>query len=429
MKKVLIITYYWPPSGGGGVQRWLKMSAYMKQFGCEPIIYTPENPAFNVKDPSLMKDVMPDIRVIKTPIFEPIDVFFKMFKMVGKKAPEQKDLLSTRNDSFFQRAATWVRGNWFVPDARITWVRPSVRFLKKFIEEENIEHIITTGPPHSMHLIGLRLKKKFPHLQWIVDFRDPWSEWDLWDSLKTGQNARKKHRALESEVLTKSDLAVSISKFHVDRLIALGAKRCELVANGFDPRDFDHVPRQTTEKFVIRHLGSIDELRDPRPFMQAMSELISEKKIDGLKISIEFIGPVNESFKSFVQENDHLKNITLFKPAVPHSQVVQLYRSSSLLLLILAHTDIAAGNTPGKMYEYMASGTPILGIGPEDGDAAEILNDTQCGKIIDRSKKDAMKEMIHEHYDGYIAGKDMLTTGASPFSRKALTEKFCQFIR
>jgi glycosyltransferase involved in cell wall biosynthesis len=280
-----------------------------------------------------------------------------------------------------------------------------------------------------MHLIGLRLKKKFPKMQWIVDFRDPWSEWDLWDSLKTGERARKKHRALELEVLTQSDLAVSISKFHVDRLIALGAKRCELVANGYDPRDFDHVQRVSTEKFVVRHLGSIDELRDPRPFMQALNELILEKKMDGHKISIEFIGPVNESFKSFVQENRELKTITHFGPAVPHSQVVQLYRSSSLLLLILAHTDIAAGNTPGKMYEYMASGTPIFGIGPEDGDAAEILNDTQCGKIIDRSQKDAMKAMLHEHYQAFITGKSMLTTGASPFSRKTLTEKFCQFIR
>ncbi|MFM2000144.1 MAG: hypothetical protein RL204_2091 [Bacteroidota bacterium] len=337
-------------------------------------------------------------------------------------------MLSTRNNSLFQRGSTWIRGNVFLPDPRVTWVRPSVRFLKKFIKEENIETIITTGPPHSMHLIGLKLKKQNPKLNWIVDFRDPWSEWDLWDSLKTGPRARQKNVRMEHEVLTKADLAVSISKYHVDRLIALGAPKCELIPNGFDPRDFQNIQRKLTDKFVIRHLGSIDELRDPRPFMNAVSQLISENKITGSDLQIEFIGPVNDILKDHISSHNELSSITSFHPAVPHSAVVHLYTTSTLLLLILAHTDIAAGNTPGKMYEYMASGTPILGIGPEDGDAAEILSNTQSGHIIDRTHIDQMKSMILEHYISWKNKELRTTPGAPEFSRKALTKRMCELL-
>lgn len=424
MKRALIITYYWPPSGGGGVQRWLKMSAYMKKAGWEPIIYTPENPAFDVKDNSLLNDVPQDITVLKTPIKEPIELFQSFFRVMGKKPPQQKDLISDRNSSLFQRAATFVRGNFFIPDPRITWVKPSVKFLSKFLKENHIDAIITTGPPHSMHLIGKRLKQQFPNVKWVADFRDPWSEWDLLDALKTKQRAKSIHRRLEHEVLTQADLVVSISPYHVNRLIALGAKRCELVNNGYDARDFEGVVKSVTEKFVIRHLGSIDELRDPKPFLAVVKTLVEEGFIAKEKIAIEFIGPVNNAFRMSIEFDQVLNTITTFKPAVAHSEVTKLYASSTLLLLILAHTDIAAGNMPGKMYEYMASGTPILGIGPPDGDAAALIRKTNSGAVISRENEHAMKHMIQRHYLLWERGEMITTEQAPDYSREALTKKF-----
>lgn len=428
MKKVLIISYYWPPSGGGGVQRWLKMSAYLKSNGWEPIIYTPENPAFDVKDPSLLKDVPQDITVLKTKIFEPIEVFQKAFKLMGKPAPKQKDLLSDRNASLFQRASTYVRGNYFIPDPRVTWVRPSFQFLKKYLKENKIDAVISTGPPHSMHLIAQKIKKAFPEIKWVVDFRDPWSEWDLLDMLKTKTRAREYHRRLERAVLEQADLTISISPYHVDRLIHLGAKRCELVNNGYDTRDFANATKKETDQFIIRHLGSIDDLRDPRPMMHALKKIISENKIEIHNIRVEFIGPVNNAFSEFVEQDEALSQITSFHPAVPHSEVVGLYTSCTLLLLILAHTEIAAGNMPGKMYEYMASGTPILGIGPEDGDAAELIHKTQSGQIIDRAHSAQMGELIVTHYNDWKNGKMIITEKAPDYSREALTKKFCQLL-
>lgn len=427
MKRALIITYYWPPSGGGGVQRWLKMSAFMRKYGWEPVIYTPENPAFDVKDNSLMADVDPSIEIIKTKIFEPIEVFQSAFKLIGKKPPQQKDFISDRNSSIFQRFATYVRGNYFIPDPRVTWVAPSVRFLRNYLKNHPVDVIITTGPPHSMHLIGLHLKKKFPGISWVSDFRDPWSEWDLLDVLKTKKGARKKHQELEKKVLQLSDLVVSISPYHVDRLIALGAKKCHLVNNGYDARDFEATSKQRTDYFLIRHLGSVDELRDPRPFVLALDYLLDQKKIERDDLKMEFIGPVNNAFRDFIKEKK-LDDIISFHPAVPHSSVVKLYRSSTLLLLILAHSEIAIGNMPGKMYEYMASGTPILGIGPENGDAASLIHSTSSGKVMERSDQKAMEEMLLNHYLAWKSNTMYTTLGAPDYSREALTEKMCKLL-
>lgn len=400
----------------------------MKKYGWEPVIYTPENPAFDVKDPSLLRDVPQDITVLKHKISEPIEVFQSAFRVLGKKPPQQKDLISDRNASFFQRAATYIRGNYFIPDPRITWVKPSVKYLLPYLDQNPADVIITTGPPHSMHLIGQEIKKEKPEIFWVADFRDPWSEWDLLDMLKTGKSAKAKHKKMEASVLRNADLVVSISPYHVGRLKALGAKRCELVNNGYDARDFETAEKIKTGRFVIRHLGSIDDLRDPRPFMSAVQTLMRGGEIGTAEIAIEFIGPVNNAFKEFVQADPDLASVTSFHPAVPHSEVVSLYGSSTLLLLILAHTDIAAGNMPGKMYEYMASGTPVLGIGPENGDAAALIRQTGSGEIIDRDNINAMSRMIREHFHRW-KNNEMIITGKAPeYSRDALTGKFCSLL-
>jgi hypothetical protein len=202
VKKVLIIAYYWPPSGGSGVQRWLKFVKYLPGFGWEPYVFTPENPSYAVKDESLLKDVPPEAEVIKFPIWEPYGAFSKVSSAVGdKKTAEQPTLAYGKDKSFFQKLTTWIRGNFFIPDPRVFWVRPSVKFLTDFLRDNDIKTIITTGPPHSIHLIGYRLKKKNPSLKWIADFRDPWSEWGLLDSLSLGKFARSIHTRMESNVL------------------------------------------------------------------------------------------------------------------------------------------------------------------------------------------------------------------------------------
>jgi glycosyltransferase involved in cell wall biosynthesis len=422
-KKVLIVTYYWPPSGGSGVQRWLKFVKYLDQAGWETFILTPENPSFSVSDPSLSRDVPANAEVLRLPIWEPYDAFFKLSGLFGKKKPGAMDLIATGKKSLFQRISGWVRGNFFIPDPRIFWVNPAVTFLNEFVKDNQIDKVITTGPPHSIHLIGLKLKKKNPGLKWIADFRDPWSEWDLLDTLSLTGYSRNKHKSLEKQVLQKADRVITIAPYHVKRFEASGGRKVDLITNGFDTDDFAQVKKVRTEKFTIRHTGVVDELRDPRPFMLALKAVVEKTSAMKDQVTVEFIGNVNSSFKEFVKRDPLLALITKFTPTIPHKDLLQLYGQTDLLLLVLAHTALAPGNLPGKFFEYLASGIPIVAIGPVDGDAADVLTKSTAGDIFSRQDETGMTEMLHKHYDLWTKGGAPSTTDASMFTRKKLTDQ------
>ncbi|HMJ67462.1 MAG TPA: glycosyltransferase family 4 protein [Cyclobacteriaceae bacterium] len=422
-KKVLIVTYYWPPSGGSGVQRWLKFVKYLDKAGWETFILTPDNPSFSVSDPSLSRDVPANAEVLRLPIWEPYDAFFKLSGLLGKKKPLASDLIATGKKSMFQRISGWVRGNFFIPDPRIFWIKPAVTFLNEFVKSNQIDKIITTGPPHSIHLIGLRLKKKNPGLKWIADFRDPWSEWDLLDTLSLTDYARNKHKSLEKQVLQKADRVITIAPYHVKRFESSGGRKVDLVTNGFDTDDFEQVKKVVTKKFTIRHTGIVDELRDPRPFMLALKSVVEKNSAMKDQVAVEFIGNVNSSFREFVKNDAVLAHITKFTPTIPHKDLLQLYGQTDLLLLVLAHTALAPGNLPGKLFEYLASGIPVVAIGPVDGDAADLLMKSTAGDIFSREDETGMKQMLHKHYDLWTKGGAPSTTDASMFTRKKLTDQ------
>lgn len=422
-KKVLIITYYWPPSGGSGVQRWLKFVKYLVRAGWEPYVFTPENPSFTIEDNSLQKDVPDSVEVIRFPIWEPYQLFFKFSSLLGNKTVQQADFISTGKKTFFQTVSSWIRGNFFIPDARVFWVKPSVEYLLDFIVRNQIEKIVTTGPPHSIHLIGLRLKKINPALSWIADFRDPWSEWDLLDTLALTSIARKRHVVLERKVLTIADRVITIAPYHVVRLEALSGRKVDLITNGFDEDDFKENRYSSTHKFTIRHVGIVDELRDPRPVMMAIKDICINDADFLNHVLIEFIGKVNTSFKDFIGEDEHLSQITTFIDQIPHEQLLKLYGTTDLQLLVLAHTSIAPGNLPGKFFEYLASGRPILGIGPETGDAAQILQQTQAGIIKERNDKTGIKSELIKYYHRWKNEEVRVTGNIHLYSRQQLTQK------
>jgi glycosyltransferase involved in cell wall biosynthesis len=422
-KKVLIITYYWPPSGGSGVQRWLKFVKYLDKAGWDTFVLTPENPSFSVSDPSLSRDVPATTEVLHLPIWEPYNLFFRISGLFGKKGPAASDLISTGKKSFFQRISGWTRGNFFIPDPRVFWVRPATTFLHEFIKSNQIDKIVTTGPPHSIHLIGLKLKKKNPGLKWVADFRDPWSEWDLLDTLSLTNFARKRHRALERNVLQTADRVVTIAPYHVQRLETLGGRKVDLITNGFDTEDFEKVAKVRTAKFTIRHTGIVDELRDPRPFMLALKSVVEANAGMKDEVIVEFIGNVNSAFKEFVKNDQVLSSITRFTPTIPHNDLLQLYGQTDLLLLVLAHTALAPGNLPGKIFEYLASGVSIVGIGPVEGDASDILKKSGAGEIFERTDKEKMKAMLQKHYQLWQRGVVVSNTDATPFTRKGLTDQ------
>jgi glycosyltransferase involved in cell wall biosynthesis len=425
-KKVLIIAYYWPPSGGSGVQRWLKFVKYLPQWGWQPFVFTPENPSFTIRDESLLKDIPIEAEVIRFPIWEPYESFFKLSGVFGKKS-RPAELVTTKNKSLFQRISTFIRANFLIPDPRVFWVRPSVKFLHDFLLENEIRTIITTGPPHSIHLIGHRLKKKDRSLRWLADFRDPWSEWGLLDSLNVSPLARSLHRKLERKVLESADRIITITPFYVRKFEALAQRKVVLLTNGYDEDDFKSLVVVPTEKFVIRHVGIINERCDPRPFMEVIETLIREDADFASWLHVDYVGEVHSRIKEFVLASSALNARTTFTPSVPHDKLIAMYGKSSLLLLVLTGYKDAEGYLPGKLFEYLATGLPILGIGPEQGDAAALLSSTGAGEMLGDMNKEQIKIKVKEYFIAWKNGSTPLQhRNVSKYSRKNITKELTE---
>lgn len=422
-KRVLIITYYWPPSGGSGVQRWLKFVKYLVRSGWEPYVFTPENPSFTIQDTSLQQDVPKSVEVIRFPIWEPYQVFTKISSFLGRKNLQQTDYITSGKKSLFQKVSSWIRGNMFIPDARIFWVKPSVEYLIDFVQRHDIHRIITTGPPHSVHLIGLRLKKLNPALRWVADFRDPWSEWDLLDAFSLSAWARKRHVRLEHSVLTRADRVITIAPFHVSRFEILGGRPVDLITNGFDEEDFMAVKPIRTTRFTIRHMGMVDALRNPKPFLLVLKSMCTDDRELAKQIKIEFIGKVNSEFREFINQDSLLSSITEFLDHLPHDHLLNLYGSTDLQLLVLAQTQLAPGNLPGKFFEYLASGKPILALGPCDGDAAQILAETQAGTINEPNDEVGIRRNLLQYYNQWKNQLPASGRKVEVYSRRVLTDK------
>lgn len=429
-KKVLIITYYWPPSGGSGVQRWLKFVKYLPGLGWTPYVFTPENPAFDIRDESLAANIPAQARVIRFPIWEPYDAFFKLSSLLGnKKSAKPTDLVSGKKMSTFQKVSTWIRGNLLIPDPRVFWVRPSVKFLDDFLREKQITTIVTTGPPHSMHLIGYRLKKKNPALRWIADFRDPWSEWGLLESLKVGPRALNQHRKWEARVLKLADIVTTITPFYVRRFEALSGRPVNLLTNGYDEDDFATLTIRRPDKFVIRHAGIVNEKCDPRPFMRAVEAMAKKDPDFGAQVVVDFVGEVHPQFRAFVMASEILSAITVFTPSVPHKVLIGKYGDAALLLLVLTGYKDAEGYMPGKLFEYLATGLPIIATGPEDGDAAHLLNETGAGDMIDGDRGEALQATVAFHYAQWKnATASRKEHSGTDYSRREITKKLTELL-
>jgi glycosyltransferase involved in cell wall biosynthesis len=416
--KVLIVTYYWPPSGGSGVQRWLKFVKYLPSFGITPYVFTPQNPSFDLRDESLVKDIPPEAKVIRFPIWEP-------FGGLGKTHRSE-----SKQKSFSKKITIWLRGNLIYPDPRIFWVRPSVKFLNDFLKENNINTIITTGPPHSIHLIGKRLKKKNPRLKWVADFRDPWSEWGVLLSFYPSLLARSIHRRMERKVLCGADRVLTITPFYNKQLAKLSGRKINLIPNGFDESDFDGLQVQRTEKFTIRHVGLVNLACNPIPFMNAMKELIEESSLSLSHVEIIFTGQVNMDFMEFVKRDECLSKITVFQPHIQHSDLIKLYGDSFILLLILTGYKDGEGFLPGKLFEYLATGLPILATGPIPSDADDLIRDLNAGNMIASHDKVGLKKVVLTHYENWKMGQiNNNKHPANAYSRKQLTLQLAEILK
>jgi len=397
--RVLIITYYWPPSGGAGVQRWLKFAKYLPDFGWQPIIYTPDNGEVPVTDESLDKDISPETIVIRKKIWEPYD-WYKKF--VGQKKDEKINvgfLSEQEKPKIIEKISVWIRGNFFIPDARKFWIRPSTKFLSKYLSKHKVDAIISTGPPHSMHLIALKLQERFK-IPWIADFRDPWTNIDFYGDLMLTKRSDRKHHKLEKSVLQNADCVLTVGKTLGDELKQLGAKKVEVITNGFDMLDFQDNEVELDKKFSIVHIGSLPKSRNPISLWKVLSKLVDKNTEFRNDLVIKLVGKcdfqVNQSIFDFGLSN-YVKRVDY----VAHSTLGDIQKSAQVLLLVINNTQNAKGILTGKFFEYLAAKRPILAIGPVDGDVAAILDETNSGVIVDFNDFWGLENVLKSYYKKY----------------------------
>lgn len=423
MKKVLIITYYWPPAGGPGVQRWLKFVKYFREFGVEPIVYVPENPNYPLVDDSFVSDIPSDIEIIKFPIKEP----YGLAKLFSKKKTKQisSGIISAKKTSIIEKLMLYVRGNFFIPDARIGWVKPSVKFLSDYISKNSIDAIITTGPPHSLHLIGLELKRQI-NLKWIADFRDPWTTIHYHKSLRLNSNSQRKHKELESLVLNTADRIVVTSFTTKKEFEQIARTPIEVITNGYD--FVPEVNKRIDEYFSISHIGSLLSERNPEILWSVLKSISEENISFRNDLKLKFAGAVSDEVKESLQENNLLSN-TIFKGYVSHNEAIELQTSSQVLLLVEIDSDETRAIIPGKLFEYLVAKRPIIALGPKGSDIQNIIKETNSGEFFDYSKKNELKTKILAYYHAYKNGDlFVIPHEINQYSRRELTKKMAGVI-
>jgi len=427
MKKVLIIAYYWPPTGGAGVQRWLKFVKYLPEFGWEPIVYTPSNPESPAIDEGLLKDIREGTRVIRRPIWEP----YQLYRIFTRKGEDEKvssgfasEVESNKTREYI---ANFIRSNFFIPDARRFWIRPSIRHLSKYLKENPVDAIVSTGPPHSMHLIALGLKKRLG-VKWVADFRDPWTNIDYIDELKLTGIARRKHQRLEKKVLQNADQRIIVGKVWGKELEALGDREVNVITNGYDSDDLEGQEVPLDKHFSIAHIGILNKHRNPLALWKALEELCEESEEFREDLRIVLIGKADLEVTKAIEKHGLEKQLE--KPGyLAHEEAIRYQQKSQVLLLAINNSPNAKGILTGKVFEYMASRRPMIVIGPTDGEIARVMSETGAGLVSDFDDSVLLKEHVRSYYKEYKNDRlEANSQDVEKYSRRELTRSLSKVL-
>lgn len=429
LKRVLIITYYWPPAGGSGVQRWVKFSKYLRSYGWEPVIFTVQDGDYPILDPNLEKELPQNIEVIKEPIFEPYNLY-KKWMGKGKNDKIDANFLSQGKQlGWKDKIAVWIRGNLFIPDAKSFWIKPATRRLSKYLSQHPIDAIVSTGPPHSCHLIAFGIHNKY-QLPWIVDYRDPWTQIDYFNDLHLTKWSKKTHNILEKRILDSCSAIVAVGKTMAEDLNDLTNNRKIVITNGFDEADRNTLTEDIDKDFSIVYIGTMNDSRNPEALWQALTQLQEENHPLIHDLKVKLIGNPEAIVHQSV-EKYRLNQLVEFTGYLTHKEAIAYQNKARLLLLVINRTSNNLSIITGKIFEYLASAKPILCIGPTNGDAADILNASGHNDIFDYDDVDGIKAFIIRQYSSYIQNHDntsITSTDIEQYSRKNLTAKLAKLL-
>ncbi len=408
------------------MQRWMKTVKYLREFGWEPIVFTPENAEVSQLDQSLLKEVPEGIEVVKSPIWEPFDLYRKV---LGKKKNEKIQpgfLQESKGNQTLQNMSIWVRGNFFIPDAKMFWIKPGAKALIEYLKNNHVDAIVSTGPPHTTHMIA-RKAHKATGVPWLADFRDPWTFIDFYDKLQLTSWADKRHRKMETRVFKEASKVVCVTWSWAAEFKRQQGREVQVITNGFDPADFigaGTVPLD--KKLTITHAGSLNADRNPESLWKALAELIEEEPSLREHLELQMIGPLDVSALDGMK-NAGITDLLNHIPSLQHDEVVARLMTSQLLLLPLNDTPNIDGVVPGKLYEYLGAKRPIVAIGKTTGDSARIIKETGAGIIAGFGDVAALKAGLKTQIEAYQNGSlSVDSSGIERFSRKVLAGQLAE---
>jgi glycosyltransferase involved in cell wall biosynthesis len=399
--KVLILAYYWPPSGGAGVQRWVKLSKYLSRLGAEVFVVTvdEQHASYMTLDPSLAAEVDPAVKVHKTASIEPLNWYARL---AGKENVPTAGFANVKKRSFFQKLLAALRSNLFIPDPRRGWKPFALREASRLIREEGIGTVITSSPPHSVQLIGLALKKRFP-LTWIADLRDPWTDIYYYPLLGHTALSRALDRRYERQVLEQADQVITVSEGLVELFTAkspsLRPEKFHIVPNGFDDEDFEGFCDRQGEVFTLTYTGTMSDQYDPQALWEGIARLRAERP--GIRLALATAGSLSGGVLAGI-EAAGIADLHRHAPSVPHREVIRFYEEASVLLLLIPHVADAKGILTGKLFEYLAARKPVICLGPPEGDAAAILRECQAGATFDWQDQEGIYAWLSSTYDAWL---------------------------
>ncbi len=419
------------------MQRWVKFAKYLPEDGWQPVIYTPLNPERLVVDEKLGGDVPPEAEVIRKRIFEPYAAYRFL---LGHRAAEgggsdEVNPVNAGRKTLLQRISMAVRGNFFIPDPRRGWVRPSVRFLRRYLRERPVDAIVSTGPPQSMHLIGLKLSRA-TGLPWVADFRDPWTKIFYFKHLSLSARARRRHEALEKSVLDGASAVVAVSPPVADDFRKMTASRVELITNGFDEADFEDsgeagVGASVSASgpfFNIVHTGLFASDGDPDVLWAVLAEKCGADPEFRSRLRIRLAGKTDAGVLGSIEAaglGENLVNLGY----VSHPEAVAEQKGAALLMLPLRKEPEYKAVLPGKVFEYLAAGRPVLGIGQPDGAMAGLLRPCGAGIVADWDDRAAMAAFVDSCWAKFRTGEPLRgARDVSRFSRRNLTKQYAALL-